>query len=72
MTRNETTTDILNEMIWYGCPLERTAYLAYMVWSSGRVAEGHRSGLFGGVRKPKLDPSAIEENLENHVRGYAG
>ena len=30
MIENETTTDILNEMIRYGCPLDRTAYLAYM------------------------------------------
>jgi hypothetical protein len=30
MTEAETTTDILNEMIRYDCPLDRTAYLAYM------------------------------------------
>lgn len=30
MTKIETTTDILNDMIRNGCPLDRTAYLAYM------------------------------------------
>jgi hypothetical protein len=30
MIKKETTTDILNEMLREGCPLDRTAYLAYM------------------------------------------
>ena len=30
MTENESISDILNEMIRYGCPLNSTAYLAYM------------------------------------------
>jgi hypothetical protein len=30
MAEEETTTDILNEMIREGCPLDRTAYLAFM------------------------------------------
>ena len=30
MSEDESTTDILNEMIKYGCPLNRMAYLAYM------------------------------------------
>jgi len=30
MPDDESTTDILNEMIKYGCPLNRMAYLAYM------------------------------------------
>ena len=28
MAKDETTTDILNEMIKDGCPLDRTCYLA--------------------------------------------
>ena len=30
MMKNETASDILNEMIRDGCPLSRTCYLAYM------------------------------------------
>ena len=30
MPDDETTTDILNEMIREGCPLDRTCYLAYV------------------------------------------
>ncbi len=30
MPDDESTTDILNEMIRDGCPLDRTCYLAYM------------------------------------------
>jgi hypothetical protein len=30
VTETETTTEILNEMIKDGCPLNRTCYLAYM------------------------------------------
>ncbi len=43
MTKEETTTDILNEMIRDGCPLDRICYLAYMYgppeeWPKDEVA----------------------------------
>ena len=55
MTETETTTDILNEMIRDGCPLDRTCYLAYMYGPPEEWPKDEDAALPGVFKKVSED-----------------